>query len=371
MKILYVTTISNTVNAFLIPHIKMLTNMGHKVDVAFNIEQDVKKEIYDMRCKVHKINFKRSPLKNNYYKLIKNVKEIVVAENYNIVHTHTPIASAIVRLACKNIDNVKVIYTAHGFHFYEGAPLINWITFYPIEKILSRYTNTLITINEEDYERSQKFNAKQTEFVPGVGIDVKKFESIDINVDKKRKEINLPENSFIITSVGELNDNKNHQIIIKALGKLNNIKIHYVICGNGSNKQNLIELSKLLGLEKNIHLIGYRKDIPEILAISDAFAFPSKREGLGLSAIEAMASGLPIITSKVHGILDYSKDGETGFTFSPNNVDEAIDAIEKTYNLTDLEIKKISKNNQEKAMEYDLSVITKQMKLLYESMIMK
>ncbi|NMR89581.1 glycosyltransferase, partial [Vibrio parahaemolyticus] len=145
------TTISNTTNAFLIPHIKMLIDKGHKVDVAFNIEQEVKPEINDMGCKIHQLPLQRSPLKVDNLRAYRMLKDIIISEEYDLVHTHTPVASAIVRLVCKNLNNVRVFYTAHGFHFYEGAPLKNWLLYYPIEKWLSKYTDCLITINEEDY----------------------------------------------------------------------------------------------------------------------------------------------------------------------------------------------------------------------------
>jgi hypothetical protein len=203
MKILYVTTISNTVNAFLVPHIKMLIGMGHKVDVAFNVEQKVKPEIKEIGCVVHEVPFTRTPFSKDNIKAYRILKRIIITEKYGIVHTHTPIASAITRLACRNMRNVKVFYTAHGFHFYKGAPLINWLIYYPVERWLARYTDVLITINQEDYERAKnKFKARKVEFVLGVGVDVEKYSDFKINRALKRKEIGVPEESFVLLSVG-------------------------------------------------------------------------------------------------------------------------------------------------------------------------
>ena len=223
MKILYVTTISNTVNAFLIPHIQFLIEQGHQVDVAFNIVQEVNSELIELGCKVHNLQFQRSPLKKQNYIAFKKLKKLIQDEKYDLVHTHTPVASACVRLACKSMKNVKVIYTTHGFHFFKGAPLKNWLLYYPIERWLARYTDVLITISKEDYARAKKsFKAGRVEYIPGVGLDTKRFSKVVVDKLAKRREIGVPEDAFVLLSVGELNKNKNHETVIKAVEKLKN-----------------------------------------------------------------------------------------------------------------------------------------------------
>ncbi|HHX81322.1 MAG TPA: glycosyltransferase family 4 protein [Acholeplasmataceae bacterium] len=320
MKILYVTTISNTVNAFLVPHIKMLIGMGHKVDVAFNVEQKVKPEIKEIGCVVHEVPFTRTPFSKDNIKAYRILKRIIITEKYGIVHTHTPIASAITRLACRNMRNVKVFYTAHGFHFYKGAPLINWLIYYPVERWLARYTDVLITINQEDYERAKnKFKARKVEFVLGVGVDVEKYSDFKINRALKRKEIGVPEESFVLLSVGELNKNKNHEAVIKALAEVGNKDIHYIICGEGRLEEYLNNLSKSLGIENQVHLLGFRKDVIEITKVSDVFVLPSYREGLSLALMEAMACGLPVICSDIRGNSDLITDSKGGYLVKPND----------------------------------------------------
>lgn len=322
MKILFVTTISSTVNAFLVPHIRMLINQGHQVDVAFNIEQEVKPEIYEMGCQVHQLPLQRSPLKRDNIRAYKMLKEIIIFERYELVHTHTPVASAIVRLACRKLSNVKVLYTAHGFHFYKGAPILNWLVYYPVEKLLARYTDTLITINKEDYDRAKsQFKSKRVEYVPGVGIDLEKFSTVEIDRDLKRSQLGLPEDAFVLLSVGELNKNKNHEVIIRALGKIDNPGIHYLVCGQGNLDGYLRNLSKELGLENQVHLLGFRKDIPKICKISDVFAFPSYREGLSVALMEAMANGLPVVCSNIRGNSDLMEDGKGGYLVEPGDVE--------------------------------------------------
>lgn len=321
MKILYVTTISNTVNAFLIPHIKMLVEEGHEVDVAFNIVSEVSPEIFENGCKVYNVPFQRYPLSTDNFRAYTALKKIITDEKYDIVHTHTPVASVITRLVCKNLKDVKVFYTAHGFHFYKGAPLLNWIIYYPIEKWLSKYTDVLITINKEDYVLAQKsFYAGKVEYVPGVGLDIDKINSVRVDRKLKRKEIGVPEDCFLLLSVGELNKNKNHGIVIKALAQINDTNIHYVICGQGKLHKYLLELCRKLKVEERVHLLGYRRDVIEICKASDLFVFPSLREGLSVSLMEAMASGLPVICSDIRGNKDLIEEGKGGYLINSKNV---------------------------------------------------
>ncbi|WP_392461560.1 glycosyltransferase family 4 protein [Streptococcus parasuis] len=322
MKILYVTTISNTVNAFLIPHIKMLIDEGHQVDVAFNIEQEIKPEIYEMGCKIHQLPLQRSPFKKDNFRAYKILKKIITSEGYDLVHTHTPIASAIVRLVCRSLNNVRVFYTAHGFHFFKGAPIVNWFIYYPVEKWLAKYTDTLITINKEDYSRAKrKFKAKRVEYVPGVGIDLKKFNTVKVDRDLKRSQLGLPKEAFVVLSVGELNRNKNHEVIIRAIAKIDNPDIHYIVCGEGPLKGYLIDLSEDLGIKNRVHLLGFRKDIAEICKVSDLFTFPSYREGLSVALMEAMANGLPVVCSNIRGNSDLIEDGKGGYLVEPGDVE--------------------------------------------------
>ena len=334
MKIIYITTVASTMNAFFKPHIQMLIQEGHHVDVACNSTGWPIDSCYSgLGCAFHQIDFSRSPLSTSNVKAYKQLKKVIDDGNYDIVHCHTPNASVITRLVCgkfRKKTGLKVFYTAHGFHFYKGAPKLNWMIYYPIEKLCSRFTDKLITINKEDYELAKsKFKAKEVHYVPGVGVDLSRFENVEVDRAAKRHEIGVPEDAFLLLSVGELNENKNHQVIIKAIAKLNNPKIHYAIAGVGDKREYLLSLAEELGVLDKVHLLGYRNDIPELNHTADAFCFLSHREGLGLAAIEAMACGLPLITSNVHGINDYSVDGETGYKCAPTDVDGFAHSIER------------------------------------------
>lgn len=365
MKILYVTTISNTVNAFLIPHIKMLIDEGHHVDVAFNIEQEVKPEIFEMGCKIYQLPLQRSPLKKDNFRAYKMLKNIIISEGYDLVHTHTPIASAIVRLVCRNLNSVRVFYTAHGFHFFKGAPILNWLIYYPVEKWLARYTDTLITINKEDYDRvKSKFKSKKVEYIPGIGIDLKKFNSVELDRDLKRDELGLPKDAFVVLSVGELNKNKNHEVVIRAIAKIDNPDIHYVVCGQGELESYLRKLSKKLGIESQIHLLGFRKDISEICKTSDVFAFPSFREGLSVALMEAMVCELSIICSEIRGNKDLIDDNKGGYLIDPINV---VELAKKILMLNEDQNKKKNMGlyNAKRIKEFELINVLKKTAKLY------
>lgn len=317
MRVLYVTTISITMG-FFPSHIKMLQNHGNVVDLACNLETGLPEKIKALNCKEHHIPFSRSPLSKDNLLAYRELKKLLETECYDIIHTHTPNASVLVRLACRRLrkQETKVFYTAHGFHFYSGAPLKNWLLYYPIERFLSRWTDILITINKEDYERAKKrFHAARTEYIPGVGIDLARFDFAFSSEDKaaKRKEIGVPEDAFLLMSVGELNQNKNHEVMLKALKLLDDPRVHYCIAGEGPLRKHLLQVADDLELSKQVHLLGYRRDVPELYKSSDVCCFPSIREGLGLAALEAMACGVPVVAADNRGTRDFVVDGENGF----------------------------------------------------------
>lgn len=313
-------------------HIRMLQNEGHTVELACNLNDPLPKKVSELDCSAHHIPFSRSPFSADNIRAYQELKKLLVNRHYDIIHTHTPNASAIVRFACRTLrkQGVQVFYTAHGFHFYDGAPLKNWLLFYPVEKFLSRWTDVLITINREDYQRAQgKFHAKKTVYIPGVGLDTErfKFEYSEDERTKKRLELGVPKDAVMLVSVGELNRNKNHNVVIRAIAELRNPSIHYCIAGIGPLYQELTQISADLKITRQIHLLGYRDDVSEIYHAADICCFPSIREGLGLAALEGMACGLPVVASDNRGTRDYLVNGATGLLCNPNDVDGFAHAI--------------------------------------------
>lgn len=370
MRILYVTTISLTMNSFFKPHIDMLVREEHQVDIACNYNDLPLDKLYsDLGCVFYQIDFSRSPLSKSNLKAYGQLKKVIENGNYDIVHCHTPNAAVITRLVSgrfRRKNGLKVFYTAHGFHFYKGAPKLNWMVYYPIEKFCSRFTDKLITINKEDYELAKtKFKAKEVHYVPGVGIDLSRFENVHVDRNAKRRDIGVPEDAFLLLSVGELNENKNHQIIIRALPKLNNPKVHYAIAGVGDKKEYLLALADELGVSEQVHLLGYRKDIPELNHAADVFCFPSIREGLPVSPIEAMACGLPVVCSRIRGSTDLINE-ESGIVVDVYDADGFAKGISRLLGDEGLRIN-MKSENQARAQKYSIDSIIKMMRPIYES----
>lgn len=362
-KILFIATVPNFLTGFLENNFEILHSFGLEIHIATNLNFKSKKNFPNYIIK-HHINIQRNPYNLKNLKAYNELNFIVRQYNINIIDCHTPMGGVLGRLIAKK-NNLKCIYTAHGFHFYNGAPLINWLIYYPIEKWLSKYTDILITINKEDYNIAKnKFKMNQIKYIPGVGIDTQKFQLSDFDKLNYRKKLGIKEDDFMILSVGELNSNKNHEVIIKAISKINKQNIHYFVAGEGIYKDYLLDLSKKLNLKNNIHILGFRNDIAELNNSADLFAFPSKREGLGLAAIEAMSSGIAIITSNTRGINDYSKNYITGLKFKYNDIDGFANGIKKLMNDPILR-KHLGDNCKRIAKEFDKKNTIKTMKEIY------
>ena len=368
MKILYVTTIGATMS-FFSQFIEELVTEGHLVDIATNDSVRKVPDCYEkFGCRVFSLTCSRSPLDKGNWNSIWQIRRLVEEEKYDIVHCHTPIAATCTRLACRKLRKscgVKVFYTAHGFHFYKGAPLKNWLFYYPVEKICSYFTDVLITINHEDYDLAKKkMKARRIEYVPGVGVDISRFQGVLVDRVAKRADLGISAEATLLLSVGEVNQNKNHQAIIRAMAMLKRDDLYYAIAGIGPETDALKTLADDLGISDQVLLLGYRKDIPELCYAADIFCFPSRREGLGLAAIEAMACGLPIITSDKHGINDYSMDGTTGFKCAPTDVEGFSNAIRR---LADDPIlrENIGIGNIQRSLKYNVNHIISLMKDVY------
>lgn len=332
-KVLFVATVVKLhIMVFNIPYLEWFKKNGYEVHVAARNDYEKKEECNIPFCdKFFDLPFERSPIKKANLYVHKELKKIIANSDYEIIHCHTPMGGALGRLAAcsaqKRKKGTKVIYTAHGFHFFKGAPLINWLVYYPVERSLARYTDVLITINKEDYDRAKDFKAGRIEYVPGVGIDTGRFKNVEVDKEEKRKSVDIKNDDFVIISVGELNKNKNHQAIIRAVAKLKNEKIKYILCGQGPLETELRELSNELGIKSQVKFLGFRKDIPELMRAADLFAFPSFREGLSLSLMEAMASGLPVVCSDIRGNVDLVDDQQGGFLIKPTNIEDVADKI--------------------------------------------
>ena len=315
----------------------------------------------------HYAGIYRNPFSKDVIKAYQELCEICRENQFDVIHCNTPIGGVLGRIVGKKYKVPKVIYQAHGFHFYKGAPLKNWLVYYPIERWLAHYTNAIITINNEDYERAQGFKLRKggkVYYVPGVGIDLSQYELPENTRDIKRTELGLKDSDVALISMGDLIDRKNYPVAIESIAKANNPNLQYFICGKGSEEEKLKKMAEDLGVKDQIHFLGYRTDIKELLKSADIFLFTSKQEGLARSLMEAMASGLACIASNIRGNVDLLENGEGGFLL---DVDDAAGFTKYILLLSDNSVlrDKMSQRNKHRIKQYEINEIIKILKKIY------
>ena len=320
-KVLFAATVVKThIMEFHIPYLKMFQDMGWETAVAARNDYEDPADCVIPYCdRYYDIPFERQPWKIGNIGAYRQMKQLIDRENYDIIHCHTPMGAMIARLAAMGArkKGTKVLYTAHGFHFYKGASPVHWLLYYPVEWVLAYVTDVLITMNREDFTLAQKkMHAKRIEYIPGVGIDTKKFRAGTSGRLEKRQELGFGAEDFLILTVAEMTKNKNHSTVLKALALLKDkvefSSLRYLICGRGENEQNLRQEAEELGISDHVVFLGYRHDVPDLLRCSDLFAFMSFREGLPVALMEAMSSGMSIVCSRIRGNTDLIEDGADG-----------------------------------------------------------
>ncbi|EOA3407072.1 glycosyltransferase family 4 protein [Enterococcus hirae] len=371
-KVLIVGAVGSMIANFNMENIQILKNEGYEVEVAANfgdidpISNEKKDKMLDTFQREgvisHQIDFQRgigSPVKN--IQVILKLRKLISEKKYKFIHTNSPLASALVRIANLH-KQTKIIYTAHGFQFFKGGRKRDWLLFYPIERILASQTDVLVTINEEDYTRAKKMGFKIVKKIPGVGVDIHKFRPCSEKINNSNLD------KLILLSVGELNNNKNHILVLEAIMNLiNKQDIEYWICGTGTNEDKYLEYINKNHLVREVKLLGYRSDINDILEKAHIFVFPSFREGLSVSVIEAMAKGKPVLASNIRGNRDLIDNGKGGILFNPASSDQL------TKILTDCMVNKekldeFGRYNLEKVKEYDIKNVNKRMIAIYREL---
>lgn len=319
MKVLLTATVQSHICQFHKPLVEVLHKHGCEVHVAARDNLAEKNGLkLDFVEKVYDIPFARSPKSKDNIQAYKELKNIINEEKYDVIHCNTPMGGIVTRLAAKHArkQGTKIYYTAHGFHFYKGAPKKNWIVFYPIEKYFSKMTDKLITITQEDYELAKQKFYCEVERIHGVGVDGKRYHAVS-NGDKNRikKDLGYTEKQKVILCVGELLPNKNQKMIISSMREIvkqySDVKL--VLAGNGPEKENLEEVIKSYHLENTVEMLGYVTNLQEYQKIADVCVTCSKREGLPLNVVEAMLAETPVVATKNRGHRELLRDGETGF----------------------------------------------------------
>lgn len=372
-KALMYASVASMIQQFNMENIRILLELGYQVDVACNMEFGstiTSEKIAEMQAELEAMGVRvfhvPVPRKITALRQILNAYQVTKAllkdQKYDLIHCHSPIGGMICRLAnrfCGRYGQARMIYTAHGFHFFKGAPKKNWLMFYPMEKICARYTDLLITINQEDYAlANKKMKAKNIAYVPGVGIDTKQFREQETNPAQKRSELGVPDDAKLLFSVGELNQNKNHETVIRAIA---DIDVFYIIAGKGTSQEHLQQVIDELQLSDRVKLLGFRKDIGELCKAADIFVCPSFREGLSVALMEAMACGMPVAASRIRGNTDLV-DEAGGELFDPHSVESCKKSISA---LLERNLQAAGKHNMQRIENYDLNKVNVIMENLY------
>ncbi|MGG5310001.1 MULTISPECIES: glycosyltransferase family 4 protein [Enterococcus] len=372
-KILFVATVVKThINTFHIKNMEYFKGLGYEVHVAAKNDFVPKNSLNIPNCDVyHDIDFPRNPFSTDMTKAYSQLKKVIDVENFELIHCNTPVGGLLARIAARQSrrnSGTKILYQAHGFHFFKGAPLKNWMLFYPVERLMARDTDCLLVINQEDFKRGKSFKCQQVQLVNGVGVEIDKFHNASGNL---REKYMISKETKIICSIGELNKNKNHITVIESLARIKaevDKNFIYFICGEGAQRRNIEEKVKELDLKDNVILLGYSNEVPKILADADLFVFPSYREGLPVSVMEAMSAGVPVVASNIRGNRDLIENKVNGELFDLKNKEQLDDILKSFFN-NSLPVKEYVSNSYMKIQDFETNKVLIQMSDIYDMLL--
>lgn len=366
---------------FLWNDIATLQEMGYEVSVAMNENSAAGPNLIEipkleeMRIPHYQVEFDtKSPISNKNIQAYKQLKRIMQNDKYDLIHCHTPIVGILTRMAARKSrkTGTTVIYTTHGFTFTDRSSKKSWLIYFTAETFMSRFCDAIITINHEDYRNAKRMHCNKVYIIPSVGLDNQRFKDVQVNREQYRATFGVRPEDHMILSVGELSSRKNQKIIIKALGMLDDKEQYvFVICGTAVVNSTIEKELKQAAVERGVRifLAGHRLDIAEVNACADVAVIPSIREGFGMTGVEALASGVPVVGSDVQGIREYVIPGKTGWLCDPYDEYQFANAIRKIVNLSAGERNKMAMNCKEKAKEFDVSKSIAAMKKIYQEVL--
>lgn len=382
-RVLMAASVASMIDQFNMPNIELLQQLGYEVHVACNFKEGntcdkerikaFRKNLRDMHVRMHQWDCPRDI--RSVSKCVRAYRQILkLLESYRFawMHCHSPVGGALARLAAHKLG-VRTVYTAHGFHFYKGAPLKNWLLYYPAEKLLAHWTDVLITVNKEDYRFAEKkLRAGSIYRIPGIGIDLETYAAHSAAADLKTtcgkealcKKYRIPDKARILLSVGELNKGKNHKLAIEALAALHKQDVYYLICGQGILREELWRFAEQMGVGSRVRLPGYQEEMPYIYQGADIFVFPSKREGMPAALMEAMAAGMACAVSDIRGNRELIEDS---FRFPPGRPRQLAALLEML--LDDQQLRQeLGCRNREKVGTYSREAVSRKMLKIYLKM---
>ena len=360
-KLLIVTTVPVTIKAFLLPFVRHFQSLGWQVDA---MAQEISHEAECVAAcdRVWDIQWSRNVLDpRNLLSGVKRVKEVVAEGDYDLVHVHTPIAAFVTRYALKDLDKPKVVYTAHGFHFFRGNSALKNAIFFNLEKLAGKWTDCLVTINHEDETAAKNHNflpADRIYYTRGIGVDTNRYASNRVSeedVMQIRQELNLDSSDKLLLCIAEFTPRKRHRDVLNALAKLNNSQVHIALAGVGPLEEEIKQLAKNLNIDKQVHFLGFRQDIPTLIQAASAVLLVSQQEGLPRSVMEAMCLNTPVIGSNIRGTQDLLEDG-CGILVELGDTDGLAQAMARIVEDPD-EAQKIAQKAKDKMVDYDIEQI--------------
>lgn len=366
-KMLFISNIINRITNFSYPSIEAGQALGYEFHMAANFSgfQD---DTAKYNVTIHHLDLARNPFQIKNMRAYKQLLNLIQEEKFDVIHCNTPVGGVLGRFCGKKAKVPKVIYSAHGFHFYKGAPFVNRVLFRRAEMWMARCTDTIITLNKEDYEAAKRFklrNNGKVYHIPGVGVDTNIYQNNEVNKARLKESLGLKEEGIVLIAMGDLIRRKNYVSSIKAIKKADNKGLHFLICGTGPELDSLKKLAKKLEIEDQIYFLGFRNDIKELLSVADIFLFTTYQEGLPRSMMEAMSAGLPCIASRVRGNVDLIAEGSGGFLYEPEDINGFANAINTL--ASDKKLRKsMSKHNLEAIKKFGIHNVKIEMKKIYE-----
>ena len=367
-KVLFVATVlRGHISVFHLPYMRWFQEQGYEVHCCARNDTGEAAPAVPGCDRYIDLPFERSPLHPGNRAVYRTLKALIDSQGYSLIHCHTPVGGMLTRLAARGArrNGTRVLYTAHGFHFYTGAPLANWLVFYPAERFLSRFTDLLLVINGEDAARARRFHARQTVLVPGVGVDTARF-GAPCDAAAVRAGLGLAPQAKVIMTVGEHIPRKNHETCLRALAAVPDATL--LFCGVGERMDALQSMAQALGVADRVRFLGFRRDVAALLAASEVFLFPSFQEGLPVSLMEAMAAGLACVASRVRGNADLIRDGQGGYLFAPEDAAGMAGAIRTL--LGDAQMRRrMGACNRDAVQAYSLPAVLDTMAALYRAQL--
>ena len=374
-KLLVVTTVPVTICSFLLPFIKHFKSLGWQVDgMAQGISTD--NDCVAECDRTYDIQWSRNVFDpRNLLAGVSRVKEVVSKENYDLVHVHTPIAAFVTRFALKDFAKTKVVYTAHGFHFYRGGNSIKNAIFFNLEKMAGKWTDYLVLINREDEAAAKQHNFLPPEkiyYTNGIGVDTDYYASGKVeptDIEQLRQELNLADSDTLLLSIAEFTPRKRHQDLLNALAKVANPQVHLALAGEGKLRTAMEELARELGICDRVHFLGFRRDIPTLIQAANAVLLVSQQEGLPRSIMEAMCLNTPVIGTNIRGTQDLLADG-CGLLVELGDTNALAQAMMQVVKDPD-SLAVMAEKAKVKMKDYDLESIIQQYEYIYNLALKK